>query len=323
MHKAKYYYNQSTCSYERVKISVIGLLLRSCVLILFVIGVAVVIVKYYNGFFVSPREVSLLEDNEKLKSYYYSIQKKAEKNGEILAALQERDDTLYRVLLNTAPLSSAERNAGIGGVDKYAHLGKEVLIAQTLSSVDQLTSKLAIQKKSFDYVLSVAKKTAKKLRSMPTFPPLSKKNLKRISAPFGMRLHPIHKIYKMHKGIDLSAPIGTPIYVAADGYVKFVRNSKKGYGNHILIEHGCGFQTLYGHMNSITVREKQKIIRGQKIGTVGNSGDSTASHLHYSVYSNGNLVNPMNYFVGELTPEEYEEVRKQAATQNQALCSNF
>lgn len=323
MLKTKYYYNPATCSYERVQTSISAFVLRSSVYIFFSVLLAVVIVRYYQGRFISPREIELLQDNKRLKSYYHVVQKKTENSVALLATLQQRDDDLYRVLLNVAPLSASERNAGMGGVNEYAHLGKETLIAQTLSKVDQLTSQLMIQKKSYDQILNLARKKAAKFASTPTFPPVSKKHLKRISAHFGKRLHPIYKIPKMHEGVDFSAPIHTPIYAAADGYVKWIKKDKKGYGNHLLIEHSNGFQTHYAHMHAIMIKERQRITRGQQIGTVGNSGDSTAPHLHYEVYCNGHRINPVQYFVGELTAAEYEAVRKQAAHQTQALCSNF
>lgn len=323
MRKTKYHYNPIACSYELITTPLSMLILRSCVFVFFSVMVSFVMVRYYNGLFVSPREVKLLEENEKLQSYYHVVQQKLESSAALLASLQERDDTLYRVLLNTNPLSSAERNAGMGGVNKYAHLGKGTLIAETLSKADQLNSKLTIQKKSYDQILRIANNTSSKLRSMPTLPPVSKKHLKRISAHYGMRMHPIHKIRKLHGGVDFSAPIDTPIYAAADGYIKWVKNDKKGYGNHLLIEHGNGFQTHYAHLQLIISKERQKVVRGQQIGTVGNTGDSTAPHLHYEVYCNGHRVNPIQYFVGELTPAEYEAVRKQSASQMQTLCSNY
>lgn len=323
MRQAKYYYNPATCSYERIKTPILSLVLRSFLFISFSVVLAVAIVRYHKGLFISPREAELLQDNEKLKSYYHVVQQKIESGSMLLASLQERDDTLYRLLLNTAPLSASERNAGMGGVNKYAHLGKDTLIAQTLSKADQLISKLTIQKKSYNQILGLAKKMASKFRSMPTLPPVSKRHLKGISGHFGMRLHPIYKIRKMHEGIDFAAPIHTPIYAAADGYVKWVKKDKRGYGNHLLIEHGNGFQTHYAHMHSIMAKERQKITRGQQIGVVGNSGDSTAPHLHYEVYFNGNRVNPLQYFVGQLTIAEYDAVRKQAASQTQALCLNY
>ncbi|TDG95668.1 M23 family metallopeptidase [Cardinium endosymbiont of Culicoides punctatus] len=323
MRKAKYYYNPVTCSYERVRASVSTIILRSCIFLFFSFAAACGMVRYYNNFFISPKERTLLAENEQLRSYYHVVQKKIEQSTTLLTSLQEQDDTIYRVLLNTDPLSSVERNAGIGGVNKYAHLGKDTLIAQTLSRVDQLNSKLIIQKKSYNYILGLANKAASKLRSTPAFPPVSKQHLKRISAPFGMRLHPIHKVYKEHEGVDFSAPMHTPIYVAANGSVKWIKNSKKGYGNHIMIEHGNGFQTMYAHLNKIIVKEGQKLAKGQRIGTVGNTGFSTAPHLHYEVYCNGKRVDPIQYFVGELTPAEYDAVRKQSANQIQTLCSNY
>ncbi|CAH2559962.1 M23 family metallopeptidase [Cardinium endosymbiont of Oedothorax gibbosus] len=323
MLKTKYYYNPATCSYERVQTSISAFILRSSLYIFFSVLLAVVIVRYYRGCFVSSREKELLADNKVLKDYYDVIQKKIERSAALLAALQQRDDDLYRVLLNAAPLSAAEHNAGVGGVNKYAHLGKSTLIAQTLSKVDQLISQLTIQKKSYDQIWSLAKRNSSRLQSMPTLPPVAKEHLKRISAPFGMRWHPIYKIRRMHQGVDFSAPMHTPIYAAADGYVQWVKNDKRGYGNHLLIDHRHGFQTHCAHMHTIIVKQGQRVTRGQQIGTVGNSGDSTAPHLHYETYHNGHRVNPFDYFVGELTPAEYEAVRQQAAHQTQALCSNF
>lgn len=323
MLKTKYYYNPATCSYERVHTSISAYILRSIVFIVFSVGLAGAMVKYYQGSTVSPREAELLQENESMKAYYHIVQKKIESSLSVLTALQQLDNNIYRVLLNTEPISPEERRGGMGGVNKYAHLGKDTLIAQTLSKVDQLASQLTIQKKSYDQILNLAKNKIAKFASTPTFPPVSKQHLKRISAHFGMRTHPIYKIRKMHEGVDFSAPIHTPIYAAADGYVKWVKKDKKGYGNHLLIEHGNGFQTHYAHMHTIMIKERQRMTRGQQIGTVGNSGDSTAPHLHYEVYHNGRRVNPVQYFVGELTAAEYEAVRKQAAHQTQALCSNF
>ncbi|TSJ81179.1 MAG: M23 family metallopeptidase [Candidatus Cardinium sp.] len=322
MLKTKYYYNPAACSYEPVETSISSFIVRSFVYIFFAVVLAILMVKYYQGRFVSPKEIELLQANEKLKAYYHMVQKKIESSTALLNILQERDDTI-RVLLNTTPLSASERNAGIGGVNTYAHLGKDTLIAQTLSKVDQLTSQLTIQKKSYDQILNLAKKTASKLQSMPSLIPVDKDNLKRISAQFGKRIHPIYKIFRMHEGIDFAARTGTHVYSAANGHVKWVKNDKKGYGNHLLIEHGNGFQTHYAHMHAINVKEGQVVTRGQKIGTVGNSGDSTAPHLHYEVYYHGKCVNPAKYFVSELTPIEYEAIHKQAVHQTQALCSNF
>ena len=322
MHKTKYYYNPITCSYERIQTSILSLVLRGFTYTIFSLVLALVMARYYKGRFLSPREVELLETNTKLKSYYHVVQQKIDSSAALLASLQERDNALYRLLLNTTPLSMAEKNAGMGGVHKYAHLGNETIITQTLSKVDQLMSRLTIQKKSYDQILKLAQNKASILRSTPTLLPVSKEYL-RVSAHFGMRLHPIYKIYRKHEGIDFAAPIHTPIYAAADGYVQWIKIDKKGFGNHLLIEHGNGFQTHYAHMYAITIKERQRVTRGQQIGTVGNSGDSTAPHLHYEVYFHGHRVNPLHYFVGKLTAAEYAEVKKQSTHQTQTFCSNY
>lgn len=324
MLKTKYYYNPATCSYERAKPSILGLMVRSVVFLFLSALLAVAIVRYHQARFVSPKEAELLQDNQKLKSYYHMVQQKIESNQALLTSLQDSDNAL-RASLGREPLSAAERAAGMGGVNKYAHLGKDTLIAQTLFKADQLASELAIQKKSYAQIFSAAKKRKAQLASTPAFPPVSKRYLKRISAPFGRRMHPIYKILKLHEGVDFAVPMHSPIYAAADGYIKKIVKDKKGYGNHIMIEHGNGFKTRYAHMHTIAVKERQRIVRGQQIGTSGNSGASTAPHLHYEVYFNGNAVEPLQYFSAVLTLAEYEEVCKYAREQAkaEATCSNF
>ncbi|AWN81779.1 M23 family metallopeptidase [Candidatus Cardinium hertigii] len=319
MRKARYYYSPVTCSYERVKASPWLFVVRTGLLFSCAFVLACFMVRYYRSCFSSPKEIELLEDNKQLQAYYNTVQQHIEKCNTLLVALQERDDT-FRLLLGKEPLSVVERNAGIGGVNKYAHLCNNALISQTLSKLDQLTSKLTIQKKSCDSLLKFAQQSERKFKSMPTFPPVSKKHLKRISGTFGMRFHPIFKIPKMHEGVDFAAPIRAPIYAAADGRVKWIKSEKKGFGNHLLIEHDNGFQTLYAHMHTIDVEGKQRVVRGQQIGLVGNSGHSTAPHLHYEVYHNGNRVDPLLYLVEGLTDVEYEEIRRKAAQQTQTLC---
>ena len=323
MCKDKYYYNHNTCSYERAKVSLKTLLIGGGMFLVCSWITAIFLVRIHHKLVISPREVELLEDNEKLKTYYRIVQQKLEQNEIYLEQLQKHDDTLYRILLDMDPLSCTERNAGIGGVDKYAHLSKEELIAKTLSKIDRLTRKLNIQKKSFEELIKKATKHSNTLRSVPTLPPVPKQYLQGISSGYGMRIHPIYKIHRMHEGIDFAALSGTSVYASANGYIKIAKTDKKGFGNHVIIDHGNGFQTLYAHMDSITVHAKQKVLRGQEIGTVGNSGHSTGPHLHYAVYHNNKLVDPQQYFIGNLSPKEYAEVKKQSEKQMKALCANF
>lgn len=321
MRKKRYYYNPTTCSYEPVQTSLWSLILSGCLFIFCAVVVALIMVDYYHKHgFKSPREVVLQEDNQRLKDYYHTIEQKIAHSAQLLITIQERDDALYRVLLGREPLSITERNAGIGGVDKYAHLSKEYLIAQTLSKVDQLINRLKIQKKSYDDILSYAHKKNEKFKSMPTFPPLSKKHLKRMSSGFGMRIDPILGVHRMHEGIDFAAPKHTPIYAVADGQVKWVKISKKGYGNALLLDHGNGFRTLYAHMHTITISERQRVKRGEQIGAVGDTGHARGDHLHYEVHHNKRRIDPLLYLVEGLTHSEYEEICRQAAQPGKTMC---
>jgi murein DD-endopeptidase MepM/ murein hydrolase activator NlpD len=112
--------------------------------------------------------------------------------------------------------------------------------------------------------------------------------------------------------MDFVAKVGTPIYATADGVISVVEYGNTGYGNHVVISHDYGYQTIYGHMNDIAVKKNQKIRRGELIGTVGNTGLSTGPHLHYEVVNNGKPVNPINYYFNDITPEQYDQMLKVA-----------
>jgi murein DD-endopeptidase MepM/ murein hydrolase activator NlpD len=155
------------------------------------------------------------------------------------------------------------------------------------------------------------------LACIPAIQPI-KKGDGRIVSGFGMRYHPILKYRRMHYGIDISAPTGTPIFATGDGTVKSV-GRHGGYGNTVIIDHGYGYQTLYGHMKTISVKKHKKVKRGEIIGYVGNTGLSRAPHVHYEIIYNNKKIDPVNYFYNDFTPEEFEKVRELASKDNQVL----
>ena len=225
--------------------------------------------------------------------------------------LQERDDNIYRVIFEAEPIPSTVREAGIGGVDRYSELeglSNGDIVIETAKKLDLIAKKAYIQSKSLDELENLAKRKEDMLRSIPAIQPISNSDLKRIASSFGMRIHPFYKVPKMHTGMDFTAPTGTDIYATGDGVVQKVDYSQRGYGNHVVIDHGFGYATLYAHMHSISVRPGQKVKRGSVIGQVGNTGMSVAPHLHYEVHKAGKQINPINYFFNDLTPEEYEKV---------------
>ena len=236
--------------------------------------------------------------------------------------LAERDDDIYRVIFEAEPIGQKVRQGGIGGTDRYARLEgykNSELIIETTREVDKLANKLYIQSKSFDEVFEMAKNKEKMLASLPAIQPVSNKNLKRISSYYGHRTDPFYKVRKFHEGIDFSAPTGTPIYSPGDGVVKTIKNSHRGYGNRLVIDHGYNYQTVYAHLHEFKVKRGDTVKRGQLIGTIGNTGKSTAPHLHYEVRRNGKAVNPIYYFFNDITPEQFETMIELSKRPSQSM----
>jgi murein DD-endopeptidase MepM/ murein hydrolase activator NlpD len=165
----------------------------------------------------------------------------------------------------------------------------------------------------------MARNKEKMLAAIPAIQPVANKNLKKMASGYGYRIHPIYKVRKMHWGTDFSAPTGTPIYATGDGTVTTYKRSRSGYGRHIMIDHGFGYETLYAHMSKIEVRKGQRVKRGDIIGYIGSTGSSTAPHLHYEVIKDGRKINPINYFFNDLSPEEYEEMLIISSHSNQSF----
>lgn len=166
-----------------------------------------------------------------------------------------------------------------------------------------------MQSRSFDELISLASEKEEMLRSIPAIMPISNKDLTRTASGWGYRIHPIYKIRRFHYGMDFTAPTGTEVYSTGDGTIAGIKSSKRGLGNHIIIDHGFGYQTVYAHLDRFNkLRVGQKVKRGDVIGFVGSTGLSTAPHLHYEVHLNGKKVDPVNYYFNDLSPEEYERM---------------
>jgi murein DD-endopeptidase MepM/ murein hydrolase activator NlpD len=240
----------------------------------------------------------------------------------LLDELSNKDDNIYRVIFEAEPIPKSVRQAGYGGADRYARLeGYEnsALLKQTAEKLDKIASEIYVQSKSFDDVYKLARKKEKMLRSIPGIQPVKITDLKRISSYFGYRIDPIYKVKKFHSGIDFSAPEGAPVFATGDGVVKKVRHSRRGYGNTIEIDHGYGYKTFYAHLSKIMVRRGQKVKRGEVIGKVGNTGKSTAPHVHYEIIKNKRKINPVYYFFNDLSPEQFDEMLKLSKIPNQSL----
>ena len=322
MPKAKYYFNTHSLKYEKVVIPWGKRILRVLGFLATAIVFSVVIVAIAYAYLDSPKEKQLKREISQLNLQYELLQQRFDEVGLVLSDLQHRDDNIYRVIFEAEPIPSTVREAGFGGVDRYKSLegyeSAELMVA-TSRKLDRLTKQLYVQSKSFDEIVELAKNKSHMLASIPAIQPVSNKDLTRMASGYGYRIHPIYKTTKMHEGMDFTAPVGTDIYAAGNGVVKVVEYDSRGYGNHVIISHGFGYETLYGHMSKIKVRPGQKLNRGDVIGVVGNTGTSTAPHLHYEVIKQGKKINPINFFYNDLTAEEYEKMIEISAQSNQSF----
>lgn len=315
----KYYYDPESCRYRPWTTGVATLLWRGMGVLVCSAFMTGLVCWGYVTHFESNKEHQLKEENERLRQGYTSLKEDLSITQQTLAALQDRDDALYRLVLDASPLPATVRRAGIGGGDlQTTHQDGPQIMNQVRQHVDQLKRALHVQSKSYDELEQMARKREQRLAAIPAIQPLHTRSLRQISSGFGMRIHPIHKVHKMHSGIDIVAPRGTPVHATGDGIVK--RAAWAGsYGNLVEIEHGYGYTTRYAHLASYNTRAGQRVKRGQCIGYVGTTGGSTGLHLHYEVLKDKKFVNPVHYFAGELTPEQYTKVLKLAARPVQSL----
>jgi len=322
MAKIKYYYDTKTLSYKRIELNTFDKFKRSLGFLSASIVVGLIMVIVFFQFFDSPKEKRLKSEIENLVLQYDILSKKMTQIDLVLDDIQHRDDNIYRVIFEADPIPSSIRKAGFGGVNRYKDIrnfSNAELVIEAEKKADKLSKQLYIQSKSFDEVIDLAKNKADMLASIPAIQPIANKDLGRVASGYGYRIHPIYKTRKLHTGMDFTAPQGTPIYATGDGKIAKVRRSRRGYGNHVIVDHGYGYQTLYAHMTKYIVYRGQKVKRGEIIGYVGNTGTSVAPHLHYEVIKNKRKINPVNYYYNDLSPEEYDKMIEISSQNNQSF----
>ena len=322
MSKIKYYYDTKTLSYKPIETTGIEKFKKFIVYLTSSAILAFFTLLIFFQYFDSPKEKRLKGEINHLLSQYEIINNDLEKIELVLDDIQKRDDNIYRTIFEADPIPTSIRKQGFGGVNRYKKLSgysNSDLIINTSKKIDQLTKQLYLQSKSFDEIIELAKNKSKMLASIPAIQPVANKDLKRMTSGYGYRIHPIYKTRKMHYGMDYSAKVGTEIYATGDGVISKVKRSKRGYGNYVKINHGFGYETLYAHMSKYIVKKGQKVKRGEVIGYVGNTGISTAPHLHYEVRKDNKKINPVNFYFNDLTPEEYEKMLELASQPNQSF----
>ena len=316
MRGRKYHFNPKTLCFEpKKKKRGISVLVVLGFLSFFVI-VSIIFSTLFVSHFDTPEMKSLREENQHLLSQYNFLNDKLTQLQSVLNELQNRDDNIYRVILDKNPIPESVRKAGFGGVDKYADLetfSDAELVKNTSKKIDVIAKQAYIQAKSYEEVFNLALKKQEELSSTPAILPLSNNCLDHISSGFGMRIHPIYHVPLFHWGMDFVASRGTKVYTTGDGVVEKVITERTGHGKHIVIDHGFGYKTLYAHLSGFNVKPGQKVKRGQLIGFVGSTGTSTAPHLHYEVFKDGKNVNPKYYFFKDLSPDKFDELVARSA----------
>jgi hypothetical protein len=309
--KIKYKYNTRTLSYEKVEVNSVKLVLK---LLLYLVAVVVFGVGSWfigNLFVSAPTGKKSERELEFMKSQYNNLLSRTEFIQKALTDLEERDNNVYRVVLEAEPVKENIRKSGFGDVDYYKKLegfSNSELMIETSKKIDALARRMYSHSKSLDEVVKLAKGKEQMLACIPAILPCHIKFIKNPPGGFGPRINPIYKTEEFHSGVDIGAPEGTPIYSTGDGIVERAESSEEGYGNHVVISHGYGYKTLYGHMLKLNCEVGQKVKRGECIGFVGSTGLSTNPHIHYEVIKNSEKVNPIHYYYLDLSPDQYDQM---------------
>jgi len=324
MSKVKYYYDPDTLSYRPIKytnkkrVSNIFLFLLAS----FFFGSSVLLILLNSDVINTPSEIAQKRSLKNYELQFDILNKKLSQLESVVSNVEERDNNLYRVYFEASPIPEEQRRAGFGGVNRYKDLegyDNSELIISTAERIDILTKQTVVQSRSLDEIERLAENKAELIEAIPTIQPVKNEDLTRVASGFGYRIDPFTKIRKKHYGMDFTAKKGTPVYATGNGVVKRADNSSPGYGNHIRIDHGFGYVSLYAHLSKYNVRRGQKVKRGDIIGYVGNTGRSIGPHLHYEIFKDNQKINPLNFYYGNLSPEEFKSLLSLSKQENQSM----
>ncbi len=322
MSKVKYYYDSDTLSYRKIERKKTTTLKYAFVFILASALFGFLFVFVASQFVQSPKEKALARELENMKLQYKLLNKRFDDAYAALENVEERDNTIYRLYFEANPIPEEQRRAGFGGVNRYKIFegyDNSELIAESNKRLDILQKAIVVQSRSLDEVTILAANKEKFLATIPAIQPVKNEDLTRMASGFGYRTDPFTKARKFHYGMDFTSPRGTPVYATGDGMVIQADNRAVGYGHHIRIDHGYGYVSLYAHLYKYNVRRNQKVKRGDLIGFVGSTGRSEAPHLHYEIFKDGERINPINFYYGNLSAEEFAILLEKAQLENQSL----
>jgi murein DD-endopeptidase MepM/ murein hydrolase activator NlpD len=322
MKKVKYYYNTHNLRFEKLTTPLRVRLLQVLGYIAASIVTGILIFAITFRYIDSPKEKLLRQQNDDLKQNYQVMNERIKQLQLQMDEIANRDNYVYRSIFESNPIPDSARVKEMEKkkeVQLVQSMGETELVNSMVAQLNNLSLRMAYQIKSFGAIDNMVKNKAKLLAAIPSIQPISNRNLNRVSSGFGYRIDPVYKDRRLHPGLDFTAPVGTPIYAAADGVVKDAGFNTGGYGNRVVVNHGFGYETLYAHMVRIKARVGTKVKRGEVIGYVGSTGKSTGPHLHYEVHKNGTILDPIYFFYNDLTPAQFDRILKLAAASNQSF----
>jgi murein DD-endopeptidase MepM/ murein hydrolase activator NlpD len=310
MAKKKFHFNPETLSYEQIEHTIAHWLKQLAIHAVSGLSLGIIFFFIFVSTIQSPEEKQLIQDKSHMEAQYKVLERQFQEMQYVMGDLQQRDDNLYRVILQADPIPLSVRRGSSANTEYYAQLldmTNSEIVVSTSKKLNELKKELYIQSKSYDELVLLTKNKETMLENLPAIQPVLNKDLTRMASGYGWRIDPIYHSRRFHAGMDFTAPVGTDIYTTANGTVSGA-GWEQGYGNCVQINHGFGYITLYAHMSAIKVRVGQKVKRGDVIGLVGNTGKSTGPHLHYEVHFKGQVMNPQNYYYLDLSPADYDRM---------------
>ena len=324
MSKVKYYYDPETLSYRPIGVTNKNRISNFVLFMLssFLLGLFSLLILLNSDLINTPAEMAQKRLIQNYELQFDILNKKLTQIESVVDNIEERDNNLYRVYFEASPIPEAQRRAGFGGVNRYKDLegyDNSELIINTSKRLDILSKQTVVQSRSLDEIERLASNKAALLEAIPSIQPIKNKDLTRMASGYGYRNDPFTKKRRFHWGMDFTAKKGVPVYATGNGVVKRADNRASGYGNHIRIDHGFGYVSLYAHLSKYNVRRGQKVKRGDLIGYVGNTGRSAGPHLHYEIFKDKKRINPLNFYYGNLSQKEFDVLVTQDKQENQSM----
>ncbi|MBX2962802.1 MAG: M23 family metallopeptidase [Cyclobacteriaceae bacterium] len=308
MRNLYYRYNPDTCQYEPIVPSGKKFLKRAVLYLSLALIAALPTTWWYIQNYSSIQEQYLMQEKKILLADWEKLQHEIDGAQASLSEFSKKDDEYYRTLLNLQPLAPSIREAGVGGIDRKLEEVKDyALVKESYERLEKLKHQVQVELQSYDELNLKADIQLSQRASRPAILPIHRRELVHLHTTFGNRFHPLLRIWRDHRGLDMTAAKGTPVFATGNGVVTRADYSET-YGLVIYLDHGFGYETRYAHLLKYELKLGQEVKRGQLVGYVGTTGQSDAYHLHYEVLHNGVQVNPINFFQRDLSHQEYQKI---------------